>query len=704
MSTASKTTPSTKTNTPPPSPKPNSPHHEEIQSDMIVNATPVSMIKHSGSKKRKSKRSRRESTPIAVEEVVVPSPSTEKSKKKKKKSKKSKTGTPKRVHTMESLHTDPLPAETVDAAVDASVGIGSSNPNPEKASLKISSDQRHPMTQKIIDSVFKALQEPDVMADVGTSLPQGEEESPVDKEETIATEEQPVTPDSPEQEIVEEDQPAEVEEPENDTQSDKGKEAKSSVDVEDSNPSDKDVDGDTTIVDVEDYDSDLPLNMIAKDSIARTTRSGKGPATVGRSPAATKEKKKPVKRQVLYGPKKGYSKAVVPPAKKKTQKRKEPPTSDSEYDVEQDVAHIRESEDESAEEHNVEFDAVHIESAVKKSYGKKKIPQGIPDIPVDLISFHNPAHAGKWKYIAHRRLALERELSAEALQCKEVMKLIKHAGLMKTVSGLSDCYEKVVKEFLVNIPAGCDNPLDKEYQTVFVRGKEIHFSPTVINKFLGRSEEPYAEMEANDNYIIKVITAGKVKSWPKKEKLQASKLTPIYNILNRIAAANWVPTTHNCDVATGLARFIYTVGNKINYDFGTYIFYQTIKHAKTLAVKLPIAFPSLLCGIILSQRPDVLGKDDLSCRRETAISFSLKQSDVTPDVGTSSSTNAMSRTDMIAALKGTCKALEEKKAKLEAVIAGLELEDEQTMAEDEELEEEEPNDSEAEETDGSQDI
>ncbi|WJX72534.1 hypothetical protein P8452_56403 [Trifolium repens] len=529
MSTASKTTPSTKTNTPPPSPKPNSPHHEEIQSE---EESPVD----------------REETIAAEEQPVIP-------------------------------------------------------------------------------------------------------DSP---EQEIAAEEQPVIPDSPEQEIVEEDQPAEVEEPEDDTQSDKGKEAKSSVDVEDSNPSDKDVDGDTTIVDVEDYDSDLPLNMIAEDSIARRTRSGKGPATVERSPAATKEKKKPVKRQVLFGPKKGYSKVVVPPAKKKTQKRKEPPTSDSEYDVEQDVAHIGESEDESAEEHNVELDVVHIESAVKKSYGKKKIPQGIPDIPVDLISFHNPAHAGKWKYIAHRRLALERELSAEALQCKEVMKLIKRAGLMKTVSGLSDCYEKVVKEFLVNIPAGCDNPLDKEYQTVFVRGKEIHFSPTIINKFLGRSEEPYAEMEANDNYIIKAITAGKVKSWPKKGKLQASKLTPIYNILNRIAAANWVPTTHNCDVATGLARFIYT--------------------------------------------------DDLSCRRETAISFSPKQSDVTPNVGTSSSTNAMFRTDMIAALKETCKALDEKKAKLEAVIAGLELEDEQTMAEDEELEEEDSNDSEAEETDGSQDI
>lgn len=304
----------------------------------------------------------------------------------------------------------------------------------------------------------------------------------------------------------------------------------------------------------------------------------------------------------------------------------------------------------------------------------------------------------------NRRLALERELSKEALQCKDVMKLIKHAGLMKTVSGLGDCYEKVVKEFLVNIPEDCDNPVSKEYQKVFVRGKEIAFSPTIINQYLGRSEEPCAEMEATDNTICQAITGGKVKEWPKKGKLQASKLTPVFNILNRIAAANWVPTTHNCDVATGLARFIYAVGNKINYDFGTYIFDQTVKHAKTLAVKLPIAFPSLLCGIILSQRPDILGKEDMACRRETAISFSLKQSDVTPDVGTSSSTSVMSRKDMIAALKETCKALEEKKTKLEAVIAGLELEDEQTMAEDEELEEEEPNDSEAEETDGSQDI
>jgi len=44
-----------------------------------------------------------------------------------------------------------------------------------------------------------------------------------------------------------------------------------------------------------------------------------------------------------------------------------------------------------------------------------------------------------------------------------------------------------------------------------------------------------------------------------------------YAILNRIGAANWIPTTHSSDIATSLAKFIYVVGTKTNMDFGRYI-------------------------------------------------------------------------------------------------------------------------------------
>jgi hypothetical protein len=65
----------------------------------------------------------------------------------------------------------------------------------------------------------------------------------------------------------------------------------------------------------------------------------------------------------------------------------------------------------------------------------------------------------------------------------------------------------------------------------------------------------------------------------------------------------------------------------------------------------------------------------MACRRESLISFSAQQLNVTPDVGTSGSNTAMSRKDIIAALKDTCKALEEKKLSLEAIIASLEQEE-----------------------------
>ncbi|MCI46961.1 envelope-like protein [Trifolium medium] len=62
---------------------------------------------------------------------------------------------------------------------------------------------------------------------------------------------------------------------------------------------------------------------------------------------------------------------------------------------------------------------------------------------------------------------------------------------------MRDFYDKLVKEFLVNISEDYDGPLSKEFMKVFVRGRCVEFSPTVINKFLGRSEEPEAEVASS---------------------------------------------------------------------------------------------------------------------------------------------------------------------------------------------------------------
>jgi len=169
-----------------------------------------------------------------------------------------------------------------------------------------------------------------------------------------------------------------------------------------------------------------------------------------------------------------------------------------------------------------------------------------------------------------------------------------------------------------------------------------------------------------------------VRTWPKKGKISSRKLSMKYAILNRTGAANWDPTAHSSDIATGLAKFIYAMGTKVKMDFGRYIFDQTVKHAKTDAVRLPIAFPSLLCSIMLDQHPGLVIVADLPKKRESPLTIHLKLfgDNHVPDlVGTSGSTHAaglMTKEEIIAAFKDTFVMLDERKAEFEKMIHALE--------------------------------
>ena len=291
-------------------------------------------------------------------------------------------------------------------------------------------------------------------------------------------------------------------------------------------------------------------------------------------------------------------------------------------------------------------------------------------------------------------MALERELNEEASKIKEVMKMIKEAGLMKTVCKLGDYYEKLVKEFLVDNLVDCDNPLSREYQKVYVRGGCINFSPNIINDFLGADVKGAAEVEATDNQISQEITTNQVMVWPKKGKISSRKLGVKYAILNRIGAPNWVPTTHSSDIATGLSKFIYAIGTKTKIDIGRYVFDQTMKHAKTNAVKFPIAFPTLLCNIMLSQHPGLITADDLPTKREYPLTIHQKmfgESHAADLVGTFvpiPNTSYMSKEEIITALKDTCVILEESKTQFERMIHALERKEDDagTDVEDEDAE------------------
>ncbi|XP_045797580.1 uncharacterized protein LOC123891723 [Trifolium pratense] len=415
--------------------------------------------------------------------------------------------------------------------------------------------------------------------------------------------------------------------------------------------SEKTTNEEQNIVDVDEVPSEEDLQPPpTQKGIGRRLRS-RTTTPVTTTPVATKKTNDTTLKPVKYGPKKEWSKSIPHPEKKKgVLKRKSAPSSDSDFEAEKDDSSIK-------------------PPAKKAMSAKKAMPQAAApdteDFPCDNVSFHLPSYAKRWGIICKRRLALERELGKDILECEEIVSLINDAGLIKTVWGLGSCYEKLVREFVVNIPIGCDNPLDKEYQKVYVRGKCVTFSPCVINKVLGNADDPHPDIEVSDNVVCKTITAEKVKTWPKKEKVPAVKLTQKYAILNRIASVNWVPTTHASDIATNLV----------------------MQHAKTSVTKQPIAFPTLICDIILSQPPNIRHEGESTKKRATplAIHQKLYSKQHAPDIVGPSNAAAdtpMTRKEMIAMLEANCKELDEKKLQFERMIHALRVEEAAAQAAD----------------------
>jgi len=151
---------------------------------------------------------------------------------------------------------------------------------------------------------------------------------------------------------------------------------------------------------------DVPLAQKLGDSMAKRLRSNKGKVvpsgneTPKRTTATVTRTPKSKTKTAGVGPKKGWSKVTVKSVAGSSRKRKVISSSESEYDVDVNALNI-------------------VSSAVKKSAGKKGA-QIVENVPIDKVSFHFLDYAQRWKFIYHRGLALERELSEEAVEIKEL--------------------------------------------------------------------------------------------------------------------------------------------------------------------------------------------------------------------------------------------------------------------------------------------
>jgi hypothetical protein len=175
-------------------------------------------------------------------------------------------------------------------------------------------------------------------------------------------------------------------------------------------------------------DLEQTVSEVASGSIARRLRNRKGKEADVVADVVTKATKSGKKKMI--GPSRKPSKVEVASQKKKgSGKRKQADVGDSDYEGEEDVPHIvsntvssskKKSQKKqriaaSVSDQDVVDDVPNIVYTGKKKIGGKLIPQNVPDVPMDNVSFHFIESAQKWKFVANRRHALERELSAESL-------------------------------------------------------------------------------------------------------------------------------------------------------------------------------------------------------------------------------------------------------------------------------------------------
>jgi hypothetical protein len=103
-------------------------------------------------------------------------------------------------------------------------------------------------------------------------------------------------------------------------------------------------------------------------------------------------------------------------------------------------------------------------------------------------------------------------------------------------------------------------------------------------------------------------------------------------------------------------------------------------------VKLAIGFPSLICGIILDQHPNILLPEDEPCKRESPISlhYKLFEGKHAADIAVPSkkvsspgkvASSSMKRKAMIMSMEAAVRALDEQKKEPKKVISALKQEE-----------------------------
>ncbi|XP_019057028.1 PREDICTED: uncharacterized protein LOC109116322 [Tarenaya hassleriana] len=155
--------------------------------------------------------------------------------------------------------------------------------------------------------------------------------------------------------------------------------------------------------------------------------------------------------------------------------------------------------------------------------------------------------------------------------------------------GIWDILKILIKEFYANITKKIVKAGDPMYHRVYIRGKILHFSPAVINKFLGLKNTVVTTMDELDREIDhKELEIALTNIFYEKRKGEISPVELNFeaSVLFKIARANWLPTQRSSLIHKRLAVLIYCVKKGIKINYGNMIFDHILERALNFRARI----------------------------------------------------------------------------------------------------------------------
>ncbi|VFQ77079.1 unnamed protein product [Cuscuta campestris] len=293
--------------------------------------------------------------------------------------------------------------------------------------------------------------------------------------------------------------------------------------------------------------------------------------------------------------------------------------------------------------------------------------------------------------IAKKSILPQRSIDVDDFETKtNLIPVLKQSHLLKSVTIPGSYVRRVIHEFYCNLNESCNTPSDPSFHKVFVRGKTYDLSPAKINKFL-HTKSISSEKNVNERQVWTDLTNGERISQTSKSKVPSSILKSSYAILFRVAAYQWLPTTHMNTVPLCMDTLIYKVKHGIPFNLGKIIYDQILsfasERAKSNTNGLP--YPLLIFQYLKSQGLNVADDEEpappllqvdmrhFEGRHHNDMVMDESQRTATAFLGSDFSQTAFLRTEIqllqeqIERHKELIKAAEVKKKKMAIILSSL---------------------------------